>query len=164
MGRSFFISTRYFKNSLLMLLLMFFISACGGSDGGNNTPTFNLVVNLFDDLINDSPSGDKVNISEVGGSLNFTCFQSEQNQDVNVDSRCQIVSSTTNNIGSGASIRFNSLPTNKTYTLTHFDSNDTSGGNCSVAIESSTSMVPQSPCTKVDSNSLTLTINSGITP
>ncbi len=164
MSRSLSGSLRSIKGSLLAVFLVFFISGCGGSGGGTATPTVSLLVSLFDQLSGGSPSGDKVNISEVGGSINFTCYQSEQNQDVVVDSRCEIAASTSNSSGSGSSIRFNSLPTERTYILTHFDSVDVSNGNCSVEIQSSSALVAQPPCAKSGDNAVTMTLNTGITP
>jgi len=149
--------------NLLILLLIVFFSGCGGSGGSSGTPTVTLTVSLFDQLSGGSPSGDKVNIAEVGGGLNFTCYQSQQNQDVGVDTRCAF--GTASNIsGSGATIIFNSIPTERQYTLTHFDAAEASDGNCTIDIQSTSVLIAQSPCTKDVGVAVSMALNTGVTP
>ncbi len=149
------------KYYLLVFPIILLLSGCGGSDGGNTVPTVDLTVRLLDKLSGLSPSGQSVLITD-GGKIDFTCFQSLSDQ-LDPDARCSTVApgSTLESRG----IVFGSLPTTRTYTLTHIDTSGSPGATCQVEILKTTSLVAQTPCTSNDTaNSVTMTLNSGTTP
>ncbi|MFQ5596811.1 MAG: hypothetical protein ACE5GK_02055 [Nitrospiria bacterium] len=144
------------RRGFLLLFTAMILSACGGGgDGGDATVTVSLTVTLFDVPANGSPSGQQVKISD-GGEIDFTCFQSPS-LGVTVDSRCDTEAAGTNL--DSASIVFGSLPTQRSYTLTHSDVGGFTRATCSVRIDSSTELVAQSPCVQIDTNRIRMDLS-----